>query len=542
VSNTLRFDPLLVRELAKELHARYAGQPLRRLLLERDSRTLKLGLGTEALEWDLHPSRGYVRVRSEPLEQGVRLSRRTVITKVHAPPDDRVVIWDVRTESSAGAGRLTRIVVELLTNQWNALALDAGNRVLSVLWRRNAGTRVLAPGAVYEAPGTRARIGKDALIQHEEWHAALAVPAGEHRTALLRAVAYTSPLNADYLLGPPAYDATGVALDAAYDRYVALLSECMPCVLRNEKVTQPYTHALGKVATPTATLLDAFGIAAQQDSTGSSAIVRAEAAVRRAESKLTKLERDLIAAPGEAAALRTRADVLISNLPAVRRGAAHVDVTDFDGNALRLELDPALSPSENAARMYDRARRRERAAAQLPVLIESARQELAGAHALLARLTSGEGTAEDHEIRRAPTARRAEAPPAAPYRTYRSSGGLEIRVGKNSRSNDDLTFRHSRPSDIWLHARDSAGAHVILRWADAQANPPSRDLHEAATLAALHSRSRSSGTVPVDWTRRKHVRKPRKAPPGSVIPERVKTIFVEPDAGLEKRLRTGDAQ
>ena len=112
-----------------------------------------------------------------------------------------------------------------------------------------------------------------------------------------------------------------------------------------------------------------------------------------------------------------------------------------------------------------------------------------------------------------------------------------MRVGRGRQDNDELTFHASSPNDVWLHARDVAGAHVILRWPDAQGSPPHRDLTEAAVLAALHSRARTSGTVAVDWTRRKYVRKPRKAPPGVVVPERVKTIFVEPDERLEKALR-----
>jgi len=66
--------------------------------------------------------------------------------------------------------------------------------------------------------------------------------------------------------------------------------------------------------------------------------------------------------------------------------------------------------------------------------------------------------------------------------------------------------------------------------------PPRRDLVEAAVLAALNSRARTSATVPVDWTRRKHVRKPRKAAPGAVIPDQVATVFVEPDPDLPARL------
>jgi predicted ribosome quality control (RQC) complex YloA/Tae2 family protein len=124
-----------------------------------------------------------------------------------------------------------------------------------------------------------------------------------------------------------------------------------------------------------------------------------------------------------------------------------------------------------------------------------------------------------------------------PYRRYRTSGGLEARVGRSSRANDDLTFRHSSPDDIWLHARDVGGAHVILRWPHKGSNPPARDLEEAAVLAALHSRARTSGTAAVDWTRRKHVRKTRKGPPGSVLVDRASTLFVVPDATVEARLR-----
>ncbi|NIT87463.1 MAG: DUF814 domain-containing protein, partial [Gemmatimonadetes bacterium] len=78
-----------------------------------------------------------------------------------------------------------------------------------------------------------------------------------------------------------------------------------------------------------------------------------------------------------------------------------------------------------------------------------------------------------------------------PYRSFWSSGGIEIRVGRGSKHNDDLTFRHARPDDVWLHARHAAGAHVVLRWASDEA-PPARDLEEAAVLAALHSKARTS--------------------------------------------------
>ena len=111
-----------------------------------------------------------------------------------------------------------------------------------------------------------------------------------------------------------------------------------------------------------------------------------------------------------------------------------------------------------------------------------------------------------------------------------------MRVGRGSKANDELTFKHSAPNDIWLHARHSAGAHVVLRWNGGE-TPPARDLKQAANLAALHSKARTSGSVPVDWTRRKYVRKPRKSSPGSVQMDRAKTLFVAPDPSLLDRLK-----
>ncbi len=78
---------------------------------------------------------------------------------------------------------------------------------------------------------------------------------------------------------------------------------------------------------------------------------------------------------------------------------------------------------------------------------------------------------------------------------------------------------------------------MVLRWGKKEENPPQRDLLEAAVAAAVNSGARHSGTVAVDWTRRKYVRKLRKAPPGTVTVERVKTLFVEPDPKLVERLR-----
>jgi len=133
---------------------------------------------------------------------------------------------------------------------------------------------------------------------------------------------------------------------------------------------------------------------------------------------------------------------------------------------------------------------------------------------------------------------------AAPPLTVLSSDGLEIWVGRNNRQNDYLTLKLAAPMDLWLHTKEIPGSHVILRVPPGR-EVPERALHEAAALAAYHSRGRDSAAVPVDYTARKHVRKPSGAKPGMVIYEHQKTLWVTPDPELnpilKRHLGGGDA-
>jgi len=259
-----------------------------------------------------------------------------------------------------------------------------------------------------------------------------------------------------------------------------------------------------------------------------------------AKRKAERLRREL-ASSTSASDVRSNADLLLARIQDVRRGDTIARLEDWEGGVVEFALDPQLSPAENAARLYEVAGRRERAAAQLPALIAAADADVArwaDAADFIARSEVPDWLAA--YVADKPESRRSGGAPedgvTLPYRRFRTSGGLEVRVGKGAKENDRLTFKESTPEDVWLHAQSVPGSHVILRWKDANASPPARDLAEAAQLAAVFSKARTSSTVAVDWTRRKHVRKPRGAAPGSVIPQRVKTLFVEPDDEIVDRL------
>ena len=112
-------------------------------------------------------------------------------------------------------------------------------------------------------------------------------------------------------------------------------------------------------------------------------------------------------------------------------------------------------------------------------------------------------------------------------RQFTSTDGFEILVGKRAVDNDHLTFRIAGPVDLWLHAADYSGSHVVVR------NPnrkeiPSQTLIEAAQLAAFYSSGKSQPKAAVHYTQKKFVNKPKGVPPGLVRLASFKTIMVEP--------------
>lgn len=117
-------------------------------------------------------------------------------------------------------------------------------------------------------------------------------------------------------------------------------------------------------------------------------------------------------------------------------------------------------------------------------------------------------------------------------RWFRSSDGYEIGVGRNDKDNDYLTFRLARSSDIWLHAGDYPGSHVIVR-NPGRADVPQRTILEAAQLAAFYSQAKNHPKAAVHYTQKKFVSKPPRAKAGLVRLSAFKTLFVEPAIKVE---------
>lgn len=561
---TMRWDPVLTAAIAAELNDALSGARLRGIFLDHGAQTLHIYFREVTVLVDLTPSGLGVEVleKAEPPE-GSRSFPCTLAAVGHIP-DERVLVFHLAR--IRGRGGAIRIVVEFVPGRSNATVVEGEEWTARHILVPRSGTRAPRIGSPYPKP-TSDRRGVDTPLSLQDWLEIYEPEETlkERRRRLLHDVAFTSSINAPALLGgaggPDAADRPDGAdvsapLETAYQLWLHLRaiglgaetgrSPAPAYTLECEWGDQPYPVELPGYGHRTSeTLQDA--VQGARRAAGAAAMLTPspwtkalEGALQAVRKKRVKLVRELEASP-DPRALRVQGDLILAHLHLVTKGAAEVTLPGFDGTSKTIVLDPALSPQGNAELFYDRAGRSERGQARLPGLIQEAESRLVELSGLLDRVRAGEASSD--EIREAlpesGTGGRgtANAPgPTLPYRRYWTSGGLEVRVGRGSKANDQLTFKHSAPDDIWLHARHSAGAHVVLRWNGGE-TPPARDLEEAANLAALHSRARTSGSVPVDWTRRKYVRKPRKAPPGSVQLDRAKTLFVAPDPSLLDRLK-----
>jgi predicted ribosome quality control (RQC) complex YloA/Tae2 family protein len=222
-----------------------------------------------------------------------------------------------------------------------------------------------------------------------------------------------------------------------------------------------------------------------------------------------------------------------SQFPA--QGPAEVTVDGFDGQPVELHLEEGKTPSDkahDAYRRYKKIRARKEAVARLIPLFEKEKGEL---QALMQSVHQESHAPDWYRAQLKHTQRRAaEAGEKEPFRHFTSRHGLDIWVGRSRDENAALTFKKARPDDMWLHAKQAPGSHVVL--ACGRKDPDLEDLLDAAELAVFFSSASQSSTVPVDYTRRKFVRKRPHAEPGQVLYQRERTLYITPDGDRLRRL------
>jgi|GEM_PF-931271 len=242
---------------------------------------------------------------------------------------------------------------------------------------------------------------------------------------------------------------------------------------------------------------------------------------------------------------RLRGDLITANLYRMKSGEKVLHAENYyeDGcPAIDIPLDPLLSPQQNAAKNYKQYNKLKTAEFHLREQIEKAENERAYLESVLQELSQAETEQEFNEIRRElqetnylkkSSGGKKELKRAFAPRTFKTSSGLEVLVGRSNVQNDQLTKKADK-RDYWFHTQHIHGSHVILRCAGL--TPSDEDLREAAMLASYFSQAKESSSVPVDYCPVKFVKKPAGARPGMVTYDNYRTLYVTPEEGLAKKL------
>lgn len=267
--------------------------------------------------------------------------------------------------------------------------------------------------------------------------------------------------------------------------------------------------------------------------------------ITKREKLSKKLNQDL-ENHGDAETWKRFGDLILANLATAKREADKVTVTDFyDENTplVEIKIDENDSLTGAAERFFKRYTKARNAKAELTKRLADLETQIADFQ--FQKESLEEAIAErDEDFLSDFSGEKQEKPFIKSKekasenfkgaRRYYSSEGFEILIGKGAKDNDYLTFRIAKASDLWLHAADYPGSHVIIKNPNRQEIPP-KTLLEAAQAAAFFSHAKSQPKVAVHYTPKKFVNKPKGAGAGLVSMASFKTILVEPKANFSEK-------
>lgn len=574
-------DAICLQAVAEELRPQLLGlridkvqQPARdQVVLLLRGRRLLLNAGANAPRIQLTET-----LRDNPAEPPMfcmllrkHLTGAKIVTLTQ-PPLERLVRLELEITDDFGRPGRRTLVLEAMGRRSNLILLDGEGRIIDCLRRVDAdlsAARQVLPGLYYEPPAAGGRLPVTEETEEGFFQKlASANPERQIDAFLLDCYFGMSPLMAREL----AFRAAGetdcrlCALEGEERLWqevrnvVSMIQESRftpVCLKRDGRPEEfscfpivQYGGAMEmEVSSSFSKLLDEFYEAREQRERvrqrGADLIRTASTARDRLRRKLAMQERDYIQTQSRDQ-LRICGDLITSNLYRMERGQRKLvceNYYDEAGSEAVIQLDPLLTPQQNAAQYYKRYAKAKTAERYLRQQMEIARRDLEYLESVLEEIGRAETEQDFLEIRSElreagflkKQGKKEPRQRAARPREFRTSGGFLVLVGRNNRQNDHLTLREADHRDLWLHTQKLHGSHVILRTGGQAVGED--DLVEAAKLAAWYSQARESGNVPVDYARVKDVKKPAGARPGMVVYTKYQTVNVTPEEALVKQLK-----
>ena len=455
-----------------------------------------------------------------------------LIESIEQIENDRIVEITVSNKNEIGDHIQATLIIEIMGKHSNILLVDkSSHKILEVIkhvgFSQNS-YRTLLPGSTYIAPPSTESLNPFTIKDEK-----------------LFEILQTQELTAKNLQSL----FQGLGRDTANELENILVSDKLstfrnffnqktkPCLTETSFSPVPFANQVGESFTSLSDLLDTYyKDKAERDRVkqqASELIRRVENELQKNRHKLKKQEKELLATDN-AEEFRQKGELLTTFLHQAPNDQDQVILDNYYTNQpITIALDKALTPSQNAQRYFKRYQKLKEAVKYLTDLIEETKATILYLESVETVLNQA-GLEEIAEIReeliQTGFIRRRQREKIQkrkkPEQYLASDGKTIIYVGRNNLQNEELTFKMARKEELWFHAKDIPGSHVVI---SGNLNPSDEVKTDAAELAAYFSKGRLSNLVQVDIIEVKKLNKPTGGKPGFVTYTGQKTLRVTPD-------------
>ena len=456
-----------------------------------------------------------------------------LIESIEQVENDRIVEITVSNKNEIGDHIQATLIIEIMGKHSNILLVDkSSHKILEVIkhvgFSQNS-YRTLLPGSTYIAPPSTESLNPF-TVKDEKLFEILQTreTTAKHLQSLFQGLGRDT-----------ANELENILISDKLSTFRNFFSqETKPCLTETSFSPVPFANQVGEPFTSLSDLLDTYyKDKAERDRVkqqASELIRRVENELQKNRHKLKKQEKELLATDN-AEEFRQKGELLTTFLHQVPNDQDQVTLDNYYTNQpITIALDKALTPNQNAQRYFKRYQKLKEAVKYLTDLIEETKATILYLESVETVLNQA-GLEEIAEIReeliQTGFIRRRQREKIQkrkkPEQYLASDGKTIIYVGRNNLQNEELTFKMARKEELWFHAKDIPGSHVVI---SGNLDPSDEVKTDAAELAAYFSQGRLSNLVQVDMIEVKKLNKPTGGKPGFVTYTGQKTLRVTPDS------------
>lgn len=568
----MSFDGLFTKAMVDELSRSLKGGRINKVHQPYKNEvilTIRANGVNQKLLLSAHPSYARVQLTNEAYENPSEPPMFCMLLRKHIEgyiledlyqvETDRMIIFEIKGRNEIGDISYKQLIIEIMGRHSNIVLVDKTRNVIldsikHVSFAVNS-HRAILPGQPYVFPPEQNKANPFTAVE-EDVLRKIDFNAGKIDRQLVEHFAGTSPLFAKEVLYQSGL-ANRTTIPSTFIRLIKRVEsgDISPSIIstggKEAFYLFPLEHLNGETKNypSLSELLDRFYFGkaerdrVKQQGNDIERFISNEK--EKNEKKIEKLKNTLKEAE-RAEQYQRYGELLTANLYAAKKGMKEIEVVNYydeNSGTIAIPLDPRKTPSENAQKYFSKYQKAKNAVAIVQEQIEKSQEEVAYFENLLQQVITASpkdlqeireelvegGYIRDRRKRNGKKVQNVK--PVLDH--FVSSDGTEIIVGKNNKQNDYLTNKVAARDEIWLHTKDIPGSHVVIR----SKEPSEETLGEAAILAAYYSKARNSSSVPVDFTKVRHVKKPSGAKPGFVIYDNQQTLYVTPDEEIVLKLK-----